>query len=371
VLKSGGYKNIFIGKYSHGYDNASYIPPGWDEWYALLGGAPGYYNYKMSDNGKLISYGNKPEDYSTDILAQKAFDFIEGHKNFSQPFFMYLAPFAPHSPKTPAPRHLYKLRNLKFLLPLYEKNISDKPKWVHHNRKHSPWSQEGMMQESEVKVSQDRLRRLETLFAVDEMLEKIIHMLINTGKLGNTYIFYLADNGIDFSRHIRGSGKLLPYEEGIRTPIIVRGPGVQAGIKIEHLVSTVDLLPTIAGLARIPVPDFVDGRSLVPLLSYNPLPIDRWRKACLVELGKIDKWPHKDPPPGYKILRTRNFKYIEYDTDEKEFYDLRLDPHELLNIHEGLTSKQKNILHLRLQQLGNCSKNMCREAEDNDISIYF
>ncbi|UCH98506.1 MAG: sulfatase-like hydrolase/transferase [Candidatus Aminicenantes bacterium] len=41
VLKGGGYKNVFIGKYTHGYDNAIYIPPGWDEWYALLGGAPG------------------------------------------------------------------------------------------------------------------------------------------------------------------------------------------------------------------------------------------------------------------------------------------------------------------------------------------
>ena len=368
VLKGGGYKTVFLGKYTHGYDKTSYIPPGWDEWYALLGGAPGYYNYKMSENGKLVAYGNKTKDYSTDVLAQKTYDFIESYKNVSQPFFMYLAPFAPHAPLTPAPRHLNKFHNLKLLCPLYEKDISDKPQWVHDDRRLNSKNQEWVMQEN---VSKNRLRRLETLLAVDEMLEKIIMMLINTGKLGNTYIFYLADNGGDLSRHIRGGGKLLPYEEGIRTPIIIRGPGVQAGIKLDHLVSTVDLLPTIAELARIPLPDFVDGRSLVPLLQCNPLPSSRWRKACLVELGKFDRWYRKSPPPAYKLLRTRNFKYIEYDTGEKEFYDLRLDPYELLNTYKGLNPKQKNILHLRLQQLGNCSKNMCREAEDNDIYTYF
>ncbi len=367
VLKGGGYKTVFIGKYTHGYHNASYVPPGWDEWYAILG-KPGYYNYKMSNNGKFVSYGNEPKDYSTDVLAQEAYDFIDRHKSSSQPFFIYLAPYAPHAPRTPAPRHKNKFSNLRFPHPLYEKDISDKPQWVHDDRRLNSKNLEWVTQENEAK---GRVKGLESLLAVDEMLDRIIKMLINTGKLENTYIFYLADNGDDFSRHISASGKLLPYEEGIRTPIIVRGPGIEAANKRDHLVSTVDLLPTIAELARIPIPDFVDGHSLVPLLSCKPLPLSRWRKVCLVELGKFESWFRKSPPPAYKLLRTRNFKYIEYDTGEKEFYDLRLDPYELINTFENLTPKQKIILHLRLQQLGNCSKNMCREAEGNDISIYF
>jgi arylsulfatase A-like enzyme len=367
VLKDGGYRTVFIGKYINGYNNKSYIPPGWDEWYAILG-KPGYYNYKISNNGKFVSYGNEPKDYLTDVLAQKAYDFIDRHKSSSQPFFIYLAPFAPHAPRTPAPRHKDKFSNLRFPHPLYEKDISDKPQWIHDDRRLNSKNQEWVIQE---KVSKEKLKGLESLLAVDEMLDRIIKMLINTGKLENTFIFYLADNGDDLSRHINASGKLLPYEEGIRTPIIVRGPGIEAINNRDHLVSTVDLLPTIAELARIPIPDFVDGRSLVPLLSCKPLPLSMWRKVCLVELGKFESWFRKSPPPAYKLLRTRNFKYIEYDTGEKEFYDLRLDPYELLNTFKNLTPKQKNILHLRLQQLGNCSKNMCRVAEDNDISIYF
>jgi arylsulfatase A-like enzyme len=74
----------------------------------------------VSENGKLVSYGNSVKDYSTDVLAHKAYDFIEINKNTNQPFFMYLAPFAPHAPLTPATRHLGKFRNLKFLGPLYE-----------------------------------------------------------------------------------------------------------------------------------------------------------------------------------------------------------------------------------------------------------
>jgi arylsulfatase A-like enzyme len=367
VLKGGGYKNIFIGKYTHGYNKASYVPPGWDEWYALLGGAPGYYDYKMSENGKLVSYGNKPEDYSTDVLAQKAYDFLGRHKNSGKPFFMYLAPFAPHSPRTPAQRHLNKFRHLKFLPPPYEKDISDKPRWVHDDRRLNPknwWTTPGQ-------VAKRWTERLETLLAVDEMIDKLIRMLKDTGQLDNTFIFYLADNGDDESKHIKATGKLLPYEEGIRTPIILRGPGVQTGIKRDHLVSTVDLLPTIAALARVPVPGFVDGRSLVPLLPCDPLPLARWRKACLVEMGKFDRWYRKSPPPAYKLLRTRSFKYVEYDTGEKEFYDLRLDQHESLNIYQNLDQKQKKILHFQLKQLHQCSKNKCKEVEDYDISIYF
>lgn len=368
VLKGGRYRTIFIGKYTHGYNNASYVPPGWDEWYTLLGGAPGYYNYKMSENGKLVSYGNSVNDYSTDVLAHKAYDFIEINKNTNQPFFMYIAPFAPHAPSTPAPRHLGKFGNLKFLSPLYEKDISDKPQWLHDNRRLNSKTLEWVLQEFEV---ERWLRRLESLLAVDEMLENIIKILMNVEKLENTYIFYLADNGDDLSRHTNATGKLLPYEEGIQIPIIVRGPGMQTAIKRHHLVSTVDLLPTIAELSQIPIPDFVDGRSLVPLLPCDPLPLDRWRKSCLVELGKFDRWYRKSPPPAYKLLRTRSFKYIEYDTGEREFYDLRLDPHELQNTYKNLNPEQKNILNVQLQQLGNCSKNNCREVENYDISIYF
>ncbi len=368
VLRGGGYKTVFIGKYTHGYDNAGYVPPGWDEWYALLGGAPGYYDYKMSENGKSVSYGNQPGDYSTDVLAQKAYALIDSHKNRGQPFFMYLAPCAPHAPKTPAPRHLNKFRNLTLPLPpLFEKDISDKPRWVRDyfrlNFEYNTWdTKEG---------SQNWLRRLETLLSVDEMLDNILKKLIKTGALENTFIFYLADNGDDLSKHIHATGKLLPYEEGIRTPIIVRGPGVQTAINRDHLVSTVDLLPTITELAQIFSPDFVDGRSLVPLLPCDPLPLDKWRKACLVELGKFDRWYRQSPPPKYELLRTRSFKYIEYDTGEKEFYDLRLDPNELLDTYENLNSKQKDILKSHLQQLRNCSGKSCREIEDYDISIYF
>jgi len=368
VLRGGGYKTVFIGKYTHGYDNAGYVPPGWNEWQAFLGGAPGYYNYKMSDNGKSVSYGNNATDYSTDVLASKAYHFIESHKNSSQPFFMYLAPFAPHAPWIPAPRHMNKFDQLVFPFPLYEKDISDKPRWVYDDRRLNSKNQEWVMQE---KAAQAKIKSFEALLAVDEMIEGILKMLGETGKIQETYIFYLADNGDDFSRHIQATGKLLPYEEGIRTPIILRGPGIEAGGRRDHLVSTTDLLPTIAGLAQVPIPGFVDGRSLIPLFSSPSLPLSRWRKACLAELGKVEQWYRQSPPPAYKLFRTRDFKYIEYETGEKEFYDLRLDPNELINTYEKLHQEQKRKLHLHLQKMQKSSRDKCREVEDYDISIYF
>ena len=365
VLKAGGYKTVFIGKYTHGYNNASYIPSGWDEWHALLGGAPGYYNYEMSDNGKLVSFGNKPGDYCTDVLAQKACDVITKHKNTRQPFFMCLTPVAPHWPRTPASRHLNKFRNLKLPQPLHERDINDKPQWVRDRNRIDP-----ITSAKKKHMVLSTAKGLESLLAVDEMIEAMIKMLTDMGKMENTFLFFLADNGEDISKHISGRGKTLPYEEGICTPIIVRGPGIVTAQKCEYLVSTVDLLPTIAELARIPIPDFVDGRSLVPLLSSDPLPFSRWRNVCIVELGRLKQWSHGVPPPGYKLLRARNFKYIEYDTGEKEFYDLKSDPDEFLNIYRDLNPEQKKMLQLRLHQLGICSKNKCREIEDADISIF-
>ena len=364
MVRAGGYKTVFLGKYSHGYNMARDVPPGWDEWQAFLGGAPGYYDYRMSDNGRAVAYGDRPADYSTDVLAQKACRFIRDHRNSSQPFFMYVAPCAPHAPGTPAPRHLHRLDHLDFPVPAVEEDIRDKPQWVHDYRRLNSGNRKAAAPGRKVGAIR---RGWAALLAVDEMIAGIRAALEETGKIQDTYIFYLADNGDDFSPHVNASGKLLPYEEGIRTPIIVRGPGVEAGGRRDHLVSTVDLLPTIASLAGVPVPGFADGRDLAPLFSCRPLPLSKWRKACLVELGKVTRWYRQSPPPPYKLLRTMDSKYIEYGTGEREFYDLRRDPGELVNTYEKLAAGQQNGLHSWLQRLQAAAGEKCREAEEDGL----
>jgi N-acetylglucosamine-6-sulfatase len=148
--------------------------------------------------------------------------------------------------------------------------------------------------------------------------------------------------------------------------LIVRGPGVPEGRKLEHLVLNNDLAPTFADLAGVGVPSFVDGRSLKPLLSAEPTPEEEWRRAFLVEAaasegrgppspaadeGSIKPLLTGDPlpegwrqaarsgvwsqedwgRPGLEAVRAEQYLYVEYGTGERELYDLRKDPYELDN----------------------------------------
>ena len=101
-LQAGGYRTALFGKYLNGYpaNTGSYTPPGWSEWAAQLdsGSTRGYFNYWQVEDGGTRFYGDRPEEYQTDVLANKVVSFIErAEADDDQPFFVYFAPFAPHS----------------------------------------------------------------------------------------------------------------------------------------------------------------------------------------------------------------------------------------------------------------------------------
>lgn len=108
-LHAKGYRTGLVGKYLNGYDESSYIPPGWDYWRAEeindAGGGGGYYGYKMSVQGRQVRYGKTPADYSVDVMTGYATRFIRTTPR-SQPLFLYVGYRSPHAPRTPAPRYL-------------------------------------------------------------------------------------------------------------------------------------------------------------------------------------------------------------------------------------------------------------------------
>ena len=137
-LHGAGYRTALVGKYLNHYtpQDASHIPPGWDDWKAeaLSGtgeGGVGYYDYAISDNGKLVHYGHEPSDYSTTVLGHYATDFIRGAPA-SQPLFLYFATRAPHVPATAEPRYEHACAGLPPLRPpsYNEADVSDKPHYV-------------------------------------------------------------------------------------------------------------------------------------------------------------------------------------------------------------------------------------------------
>src|SRR4051794_5791961 len=79
ALQAAGYRTALIGKYFNGYPYPApltYVPQGWDRWFARIGSNPPEFGYRQNDDGKVVSYGAVPADYATDVYRGKAVDFI-------------------------------------------------------------------------------------------------------------------------------------------------------------------------------------------------------------------------------------------------------------------------------------------------------
>lgn len=375
-LKAAGYRTVLMGKYLNGYPDRSqptYIPPGWEAWYSPAKGNPySNFNYTMNENGKLVEYGNRPEDYMTDVLSRTAEDVIRTSGRDGRPFFIYLATYAPHAPATPAPRHanLFADAALPRSPSFNEADTSDKPEWIRN-----------LPQLSEQQIAQltEHYRlRLRSLAAVDEMIAHLVDVLRATGQLDRTYIVFTSDNGFHLGEHRMGAGKNTVYEEDIRVPLVVRGPDVPAGRTLDHLAMNIDFAPTFAALAGATVPEFVDGRSLVPLLRASAPPAWQWRQAFVAEhyagqptapLGGQPRRRGARGVPEVFALRAREFVYMEYETGERELYDLQKDPYELQNLAGTAAPGLLARLSARLAELRRCGGTECRSAEDAPLEI--
>jgi N-acetylglucosamine-6-sulfatase len=331
-LHDGGYRTALIGKYLNGY-HGPYVPPGWDEWYSI---------------------GAVPDDtYHTDWFARKAAGLIRRTEGERDPFFIYLATKAPHVPAEPAPRHADAFPGVKAPRPpsFNEENVSDKPRWVRELDLLGPTTIDYI----------DKLyrKRMQSMLAVDEMVKRLIQSLKDSGKLSNTYIVFTSDHGWSQGEHRRRAGKASSYEEDIRVPLVVRGPGVPEGKTREHMVLNNDLAPTFAQLGRVQAPNFVDGRSLVPLLRRDPPPPSNWRSRFLVE--GYERGSTNRPP--YKAARTQDYLWVEYANGERELYNLREDPYELQSRHKTAPDNLRRSLSTRLDGLRDCARQSCRNAE--------
>jgi N-acetylglucosamine-6-sulfatase len=346
-LQEAGYQTAFFGKYLNGYPagDPTHVPPGWDEWYGKLDGQD-LYDYRINENGEEVSYGSETEDFFTDVLAGQTTDFVQRAAPDSEPFFMYVAPTAPHGPATPAERHEGAFAEEEPYRPpsFNEEDVSDKPSQIQDTQ--------SISEEDASKIDDRYRQRLESMLAVDDMVGSLVQVLEDAGELDNTYIFFTSDNGWFNGEHRIQRGKNRTCEESSRVPLLVRGPGVPAGVKTEKLAVNTDFAPTFADLAGAEFP--ADGRSLVPALAGNQDP--SWRTSVLLERLPTQR--------GYQAVRTDTHKYVEYNNGEKELYDLEADPYELDNLYESADPSLLEGLKARLDALRSCSEDTCREAED-------
>jgi N-acetylglucosamine-6-sulfatase len=321
-LDDAGYETALIGKYLNRY-GGTYVPPGWDRWVAFSGRPrprpSAYYDYVLNVDGELRPYGDAPAQYSTDVLAREAVSFI---REASGPFFLYFAPSAPHGPATPAPRHADAFAGLQPWRPPAhnERDVTDKPAWLAA----LPPLTKGEQEE----LDSLRLAQLRSLLAVDEAVRAILSALAETNRLVDTLIVFTSDNGQAWGEH-RWDKKMVPYEEVIRVPLVVRyDQVVDVARGDDHLVANIDIAPTLASAAGISAAESVwDGRSLLPLLVGRT---SSWRRELLLEHLRAEA--EHVTIPTYCGLRTERYTYVTWETGEEELYDLRVDPHELRNV---------------------------------------
>jgi N-acetylglucosamine-6-sulfatase len=387
-LQGVGYQTGFFGKYLNGYpfkDDLLHVPSGWDTWLSPSGGNPySNFNYVMNENGKLITYGSKPSDYITDVLRDKSIDFIKKAKEADEPFLVYLSPYVPHSPATPAPRHEDLFPNLKTprIRSFNEADISDKPVFYQDKK---PLGEKQIQE-----MDKFYRKRIQSMQAIDEMVEQVVKAVEEIGELENTYFFFTSDNGFHMGQHRLPSGKGTAYEEDINVPMYVRGPGIPKGETISrYMGGNTDLASTFAEIAGAEEPPFVDGRSLLPIL-HGKKPI--WRNMFLVEYYPFARGRGEKPielrnvesvlepldldeiyaevdQPSYLALRLPNAKFILHQSGEMEYYDLLKDPYEMENAIKSLSQARIDELKTMVNALHKAQGDELRELEEKESAF--
>jgi N-acetylglucosamine-6-sulfatase len=199
------------------------------------------------------------------------------------------------------------------------------------------------------------------MLAVERGIAEILGTLESTGRLDSTYLIFTSDNGYHLGEHRLYKGKTTHYEESMRVPLTIQGPGIEAGTRVGHLAINNDLAPTIAHLggARAPA---VDGTSLVPVLRPETRPpVSEWRQRFLNANWQHNTYMRWSPT---QAVRTRFALYSRTADGPQEYYDLAEDPHQVDSRHASLSPTEVRRHDRLLDALMACAgQKSCRRAE--------
>ncbi|CAN5154233.1 sulfatase [soil metagenome] len=395
-LRRSGYKTAHVGKWA---SVPGKVPPeGWSRWIGIAQESSArYYDYRLFDS-KLddgVPYGSKDGDYHSDVMTRRVTRLMDAYERSDRPWFISLAYLAPHvgfgrpddaatkrcnpggKPEgpVPAPRDADDFEDAELPdTPAFdEKDVSDKTG------------------DQPPRLDGRRLRdlrleyrcRLASLSAVDDGVRSIIEKLDALGELDNTYVIFTSDNGFMLGEHRIPARKNLPYEESIRVPLIIRGPGIEPGSTIADPAVNVDLASTILDVTGASQPGGIerpaDGISLRSLLEGEASPVPN--RAVLIE-GRYDTSEEDGQfvVASYEGVRTERYELIrKYETTVPifaegaevplgsgdvvgtELYDMKRDPFQLESVAgtKAYADVEAALIET-LAKLAECEGRSCR-----------
>jgi arylsulfatase A-like enzyme len=358
LLKQHGYQTGMVGKWH--LEPATPAQAGFDYFVFKRGaGGPYYDPTGYLGNPKLGSAEIQPfryEGYETDVITDLA---IRGMQQFRQPFLMMVQFFNAHRPFDPPHKYEHLYDSVRIPEPGtfwddYEHRasparaarmrIADMPDFNPPTdlsvRQRKQWNYQKLMEHF-----------LGTLRSQDDNIGRIFAFLEKNGLLDNTIIVYTTDHGFFLGDH-GWFDKRFMYEQALRVPWMIRFPGkVKPGTVRSDWTVCIDNAPTALDLVGLPVPQQMQGRSLVPLLSGAPA--QDWRSSMYYHYYEFGP-PHWAAP--HYGIRTERYKLIHYYTvNQWELFDLEKDPDEMDsqfgNLGAAPSPAYADVAHQLLDQL--------------------
>jgi N-acetylglucosamine-6-sulfatase len=255
LLQAAGYRTGYFGKWHMGVSGEP--RPGFDRWVSVDGQGK-YLDPVVNVDGRQ----EQAKGYFADVMTDHAAKFME--EQSSEPFCVVVAHKGPHSPFTPAPRHADLFSNQTI-----ERRANSRDDLAGKPALRLPlpdWPRIG----PGTGPGDDQVReQLATLVAIDEGVGRLLTLLERRGDLDRTFVLLTSDHGYFWGEHGLGD-KRAAYEEALRVPLLVRYPPLaRPGTISNALVLNIDVAPTLLGLAGLPVPATVQGKSFLPLLGHN------------------------------------------------------------------------------------------------------
>ena len=304
-LQRAGYYTAMIGKYLNGYSNNPLVPPGWSEWRAAAPDTQEGLRLHAERERQPGPLRPDPADFKQDVLTRKAVNLVDRRAPRAQPFFLWLTYTAPHGggpnpnpnppfncdgTAKPAPRHAHAFDSEPLPRPanFNEADVSDKPAEIQNRPRLSA---------SQIANIQRRYRcRLESLLSVDEGVEGRPRAKGKGRAQQHRAHVHLRQRLLP-GEHRIPSGKMHIYEESIRVPLAMRGPGIPQGVNVNDLAINADLAPTIVEVANANPGLVMDGRSLIPVAQQPG--IEQGRELLIEQ-------------PSFAAIRTERYMYAEH-----------------------------------------------------------